>query len=80
MPNKKVTVTKNYIESLKRDLKRTKEELAEVQQDRKLFREYFLTLLKENISMSSKNHYYPATTMIEQLSKLMNRVKPWYWG
>ncbi|MFN3453456.1 MAG: hypothetical protein ACK41T_00750 [Pseudobdellovibrio sp.] len=44
------------------------------------FRDFCLSLLKYNISMSSKNEYYSTQTMITKLSKLMNTVRNWYWG
>lgn len=77
--SKKVTVTKRFIDELKSSLDRKEVELAKVKADRDKFRRYFLSLLKQNISMASKNQYYSAESMINQLSKLMNEVEDWWW-
>jgi len=79
MANKKVKVTKAYIDELKRQKDYYANELAVVTKDRDIFRQEFLNLLKENIKMCSKGDYYTAATMIEKLSRLMNKVGNWYW-
>ena len=75
----KVKVTKQYITSLKEKIARLEKELNEVRNDRQIFRDEFLFLLKSNISMCSENKYLTPSFMIERLSKLMNRTKDWYW-
>jgi len=78
--SKKVTVTKNYIDSLKFSIKELKDENRKIKEDREKFRIFCLTLLKDNVSMTSKNQYYSPETMITRLSRLMNMVDTWYWG
>lgn len=76
---KKITVTKEYVDSLKAQIKNQNNMIEELNNDRNKFRAYFLRLLKDNISMSAKNQHYSTETMINQLAKLLNDVKPWYW-
>lgn len=77
--NKKVTVTKAYIDKLKSDVEFYKKEYEECRDDRKEFREFFLRLLKDNVSMASKNESYSTNAMIIKLSRLLNNVENWYW-
>ena len=79
MKSKKVTVTKRYIEDLKNKIKKLEQDLDSERNDVRLFREFFLSLLKEFVKMASKNEYYSAETMINKLSKLLNSVRSWYW-
>lgn len=76
---KKVKVTQAYIDQLKKDRDRYKSELDLVQKDRQIFRDEFLKLLKDNVSLISKNEYYSAESMVNRLSRLMNKVQGWYW-
>lgn len=77
---KKVTVTKAYIDSLKSKIERLEKDNKEITDDRALFRDFFVALLKDNVSMNSKNQYYSSEQMIRKLSKLMNDVKTWWWA
>lgn len=78
--SKKVTVTKQYLTTLKDERDRLKKEIQTVREDRNKFRDFYVSLLKENVAMVSKNQYYSAESMILKLSKLMNNVESWWWG
>lgn len=77
---KKVTVTKEYIDEIKRQRDDLRERLTETELDRDKFRAFFVSLLKANVKMASRNEHYGPESMITQLSKLMNDVKNWYWS
>lgn len=76
----KVKVTRKYINNLKAEIVQLQEENRKLKEDVKKFRRFFRNLLKENISMISKQQYYTASTMVEKLSELMNDVSSWFWG
>ena len=78
--SRKVTVTRDYINDLKADRERLRKKLEDCEKDREKFREFALSMLKEQTTLLSNNKYYTPAHMIERLSKLMNRVENWYWG
>lgn len=80
MKNKKVTVTKKYIDDLKSQRDGYKEQAEIYEKDLNIFREFFVNMLKSNVQVLSKNQYIPASTIILDLSTLMNRVQRWYWS
>lgn len=78
--SKKVTVTKTYIDYLKRQIETSKAELEKVKADRGVFRDFYVTLLKDNVRIAKdENSYFSSGQMIIRLSKLMNSVESWYW-
>lgn len=77
--SRKTTVTKEYIKSLKNRIETLEERLHKTEKDRQVFRDEFVSLLKQNVKMHSQNQYYSAETMILKLSSLMNRTESWYW-
>lgn len=80
MKGKKIKITQTYLTEIKAERDRLKERVQKVEKDRDLFREEFLFLLKENIKMCSQNQYYSSATMINRLSRLMNKVENWWWA
>lgn len=78
--SEKVTVTKKYLDSLKTRNAYLEKENDELRGDRSKFREFFLKLLREQVTMNSKNEYKSTSAMILDLSKLLNSVHTWYWG
>jgi len=77
---KRITLTQDYVEGLKYDLKRTKDELEKVKKDRETFRIEFLRLLRDNVRLLSKNEYYTTETTVNRLSEIMNKVENWWWS
>lgn len=78
--SEKVTITKSYLDSLKSRNAYLGKENDELRGDRSKYREFFLKLLREQVTMNSKNEYKSTSNMILDLSKLLNSVQNWYWG
>ena len=77
---KRVTITKEYLDSLKAELDQAKKERDAIHKDRRKFRIFFRQLLKDNVWVASRKQYYSPEVMIDRLSKLMNNVEAWDWG
>lgn len=76
----RVSITIAYLEGLKRQLDDTEAILERVKCDRDKYREFYINLLKNNVSMASKNEYFTPQAMIVKLSRLLNSVESWYWS
>jgi CRISPR/Cas system-associated protein Cas10 (large subunit of type III CRISPR-Cas system) len=73
------SVTKQ-LEEAKERIKKLEAELKEIEQDRKLFRDWMVQDLRSYISFAAKNEYWSSATMIEKLTKRLQQAKTFYWG
>jgi hypothetical protein len=77
---KRVSVTKDYIDQLKAERDDYRDRMRAAEIDRDKFRAFFLSLLRDNVSMTSENKYFSTQAMVLKLSNLMNSVERWYWS
>lgn len=78
--SKKVTVTKDYIDQLKRDRDRFQKERDELQDDLTKHRNYWTWLYREITVIHGKGNSASAAWLLESMAKQFSKVKTWYWG
>lgn len=83
---KRVTVTKTYIDYLKdrnKDLKDRNKDLEksldEIRDDRKIHRDFYLSLLRDVIEIHGKGQSIGGAWLILRLSQHLNKVERWWW-
>lgn len=79
MKNKKVTITKNYLDNLKSDVASYKKERDDLRRDLEKHRSFYLYLLREIIKIHGQGKGVSASWLIECLSKHFNNVNEWWW-
>lgn len=76
---KKVTVTREYIDSLKKSRDEYKRELEICRKDRQKFREFYISMFKEQTVALGQGKHLAPSYLIERLARLLNQVESWYW-
>lgn len=77
---KKVLVTQEYIDQLKRERERYRKDYEHTLQDLNKHRDYFVRTLRSAIEVHGKGMSISTSWLIESLSKHMNAVQKWYWS
>lgn len=76
---KKVTLTVEYVESLKNKIKNLENENAELKADIQQYRFFFIDLTKSALLATSNNSKIEPGELILSLSNLYNKTKTYYF-
>lgn len=77
---RKVKVTQDYINQIKRERDSLRKERDELLEDLNKHRNYWAWLFREVVVIHGKGNSVAAPWLIESMAKQFNKVKSWYWG
>jgi hypothetical protein len=77
---KRVTITKKYLDQLKANLSNQEEVNLILEKDLRIHRNFYVTLLREVIKIKGNHNGVSTDWLIERFAKHLNQVESWYWS
>lgn len=77
-----MTVTKEYIDSLKNRIKDLEKDLSESENDLRKHRQFWVNIFRKIVRIHGEKPQNSVNTssLIEDLSRHFNNVNSWWWG